>query len=166
VPNPALVLIMTIDNDLRCDGTDPANVAAVGDDLRQALDVITQEAPAAQIVLAGSVRRPAAYVDVLEANPQLPRLRGMGGPCDLFDAAGNRNDAGIATVTGIVDAYEAEMAAACAEYATCDDALESLRSIELDAGSFSQDVFHPSIEGHREIAEAMWPRVAELLGVG
>jgi hypothetical protein len=45
VPAPALVIVQTIDNDIRCDGTDPQNVPVFGASSKDALTAVTQARP-------------------------------------------------------------------------------------------------------------------------
>ena len=59
VPHPALVIISTIDNDIRCDGTDAQHVPEFGVAVKKALDVITLASPDSKILLVGQAGRPS-----------------------------------------------------------------------------------------------------------
>jgi lysophospholipase L1-like esterase len=163
VPNPALVLIMSIDNDLRCDGTDGDNVAPIGESYTALLDEIVAAAPETHIVLLGSPNRPATYVDALIA--QDDALSPDDSICDLFTEDGAANPEGIATLTDIIEAYEAEMDRVCATYAQCTSAIAAAVAAPIGPGSIAEDLQHSSIQGHRELAEAIWPVVEEALGL-
>lgn len=163
VPNPALVILMAVDNDLRCDGTDAENVAPVGESLAAALDVITAEAPEARIVVVGSQNRPAAFADALIAKgePGLPD----GTICSIFGEGGTVNTEGVQTLTAIIEAYEAEMERVCATYEQCTNAIAEAAAAAISADSIAADLQHASIQGHQEIATAVWPVVEEALGL-
>ena len=164
VPNPALVLIQSLDNDIRCDGTDADQVDQLGEDLAAVLDVVTEQAPDATIVFTGSPGGVGDYVAMLESHPHY-EPEGEGGVCDLFDAEGNRHDAGIEALTSIVGAYERELAQVCGRYPQCVDATAAADSWRPTPASFAIDLQHPSVKGHRELAEVIWPAVAAALGL-
>jgi lysophospholipase L1-like esterase len=164
VPNPALVLIMSVDNDIRCDGTDADHVEAVGADLAEVLDVITEAAPEARIVIAGSPNRPATFVDALIAAGVDFQLGS--GMCALITADGSPDVDALRTLTGIIEAYEAEMVRVCATYEQCTSAVAAAAAAApIGPDSIALDRQHSSIQGHPEIAEAIWPVVAEALGL-
>ena len=51
VPTPELAIIQTIDNDIRCDGTDDAHVPEFGAALDDALTIITEASPDTKILV-------------------------------------------------------------------------------------------------------------------
>ena len=58
-PTPALAIISTIDNDIRCDGTDPGNIGRFGMNVEEALEVITTASPDTRILVVGQLGRPS-----------------------------------------------------------------------------------------------------------
>jgi len=60
VPTPALAIIQTIDNDIRCDGTDASHVAEFGAQVANALTVIGDGSPRSHILVLTQGGRPAA----------------------------------------------------------------------------------------------------------
>jgi hypothetical protein len=59
VPTPAFVVVQTIDNDIRCDGTDDAHVPEFGVALANALELVTTASPDARILVVGQLGRPS-----------------------------------------------------------------------------------------------------------
>ena len=58
VPTPALVVVQTIDSDIRCDGTDRTHVTEFGVALADALQVVTTASPDSRILVVGQLGRP------------------------------------------------------------------------------------------------------------
>jgi hypothetical protein len=85
---PELVVIQILDNDIRCDGTDPDNYGPFRATFVQALSILSRGLPNARIYVVSSWGRPASYVEVVKDIPEArPHLTGTG-RCDLLDSAG------------------------------------------------------------------------------
>jgi hypothetical protein len=84
--------------------------------------------------------------------------------CDFFDPSGTLVEEHFATLTSIIDGYEAEQARACAAVSQCatDDRSALAEKIE----DFSSDWNHLNVHGHARAAEIVWPAVAALLKLG
>jgi len=164
VPAPELVLVQTIDNDLRCDGTDAAHVVDFGTSLAFALNAIHARSPRSQIVLVGQ-GDPGAFAAGVAADP-LARSSLQGtGMCDMFDPAGHLVPAHVATLTSIIRSYVAEQSRVCASVPGChDDGGAMARHVDRPA-DISSDHNHLNIAGHAAMAVAMWPAVASALGI-
>lgn len=163
VPEPALVLIKTIDGDIRCDGTDEAHVPGFGADLAAALDVITSSSPASRILVQGQLGRPDGYLALIEDVPEVVASLTGTGPCTFFEPSGEVATERIAELTAIIEAYEAEQARICARYPQCRDD-GGLTATWVDtADKSSSDWNHLSVAGHAAKAELIWPLVADLL---
>ena len=165
VTKPQLVIIETIDNDIRCDGTDQTHIPELGASVAEALKVIIAASPNSKILLVGQFGRPdATYIEQLvAAHPELkPSMQGTG-PCDSFDPSGNINQQGIATLTGIIDAYEAEENRVCAQVPQCanDGGVRKQWVDHLDW--YSSDFGHLNVTGLAHVAEQLWPVVQQLL---
>ena len=66
LPRPALAIIQTFDNDIRCDGTDAAHVPEVGASIAKALEIITAASPDVKILVVGQLGRPSIpFVEAL-----------------------------------------------------------------------------------------------------
>jgi hypothetical protein len=165
VPSPAIAIIQTIDNDIRCDGTDEAHVAEFGQAVKAALDVITAASPQTRILVLSQRGRPANDPMALSDDPAVTaQLRGMG-MCDFFDLDGVYMPDRVATLTEIIEAYEAEQARVCAEVPQCHDDGGALAADVPDLSSISGDGAHGNAKGHARVAELVWPLVADMLGI-
>lgn len=165
VPAPELVLVQTIDNDIRCDGTDAAHVPEFGADLAAALDLVTTDSPESAVLVVSQLGRPASYLRAVPKDPSAAALLGDGdGMCDLLEPDGRTPaTAHVAALTRIIERYEAEQARVCQQFAQChtDDGLLSTY-VDTPAG-LASDLQHLSVAGHAEVAELIWPAVAEIL---
>jgi hypothetical protein len=166
VPNPEIVLIQTIDNDIRCDGSDPENVKVFGGALAEVLQVIVNASPDSHILLVSQQGRPATFAAAVANNALAwPKFVGSG-MCDLFNSDGSINHEHIATLTGIIESYEAEQSRVCATVPQCstDEGVLS-RYIDDLADWVEGDWNHLNVRGQARRAEIIWPVIADLLGV-
>ena len=167
VPVPELVIVQTLDNDIRCDGTDPDNVAPFGATLKQTLQTITDASPNSKIMVVGQLGRPStAFIKLLAAKiPDLPAALTGPGICDFYDETGKLAPARFAALSKIIDDYEAEQARVCATFPNC--ATDGgVRKAYVDTfANFSDDLSHLSIRGQAKEAAIAWPAVADLLGI-
>jgi hypothetical protein len=167
VPAPALVIVQTIDNDIRCDGTDPQNVPVFGASLKDALTSVTQASPDSKILVVGQLGRPsAAFITrLVAAHPEVKADLIGTGVCDFYDQHGKLNPRGFARLTAIIDAYEAEQARVCAHFTQC-HTNGGVRATYPDGWrNFSSDVNHLNVRGQAAEAALIWPVVARILGV-
>ncbi len=167
VPAPALVIIQTIDNDIRCDGSDDARIADFGKAVASALDVITSASPASTILVMSQPGRPENDVAAVAADPALKdRLKPGMGICDTLNPAGAFVPEHIATLRSILEKYEAEQSRACAHVPQCrDDGGEAATNYTTFLADASDDSAHLTVQGLARLAETMWPvgvRVLEL----
>jgi hypothetical protein len=164
VPNPALVIIQTIDNDIRCDGSDEANVSVFGEHLDEALTLITNSSPDSHILVLEQQGRPATYAAMLMDLPE-DNVGGTG-MCDFFDYSGRLVPEALDTLTGIIEAYEAEQARVCATYPQCQTDGGVLKAYVDAVDDYSTlDLNHASVTGLAHKAEMLWPVVADMLGL-
>jgi hypothetical protein len=154
-PPPDIVLVQTVDNDIRCDGTDPDNYAAFGATLKTALEKVATAAPRAQIYVVSVAGTVASAADSISRTPGLAGQNAGNGPCDLIDWVGKVRPAGVAYLQDVVDHYDEQQAAACAAVPTCRFDNGALGDMVVVPADLSDDG-HPSIEGHRRTAEVVW----------
>jgi hypothetical protein len=162
---PELVIVQTIDNDIRCDGTDGANVRAFGATLKSALTFIHVMSPQSQVLLVGQLGRPrVAYVAQLVAtDPGAKSSLTGNGVCDFYDESGRLNRAAFTYLTGVVDSYEAEQTRVCAAVPNCHTD-EGIRAKWLDkVENFTSDWNHLNTTGLAAEAQLTWPVVARVL---
>lgn len=166
VPSPQLVIIATIDNDIRCDGSDPEHVAEFGLDVEEALRLITN-ASNSRILLVEQAGRPSPeFVEQLVAHdPDVKSALTGTGICDFYDPEGNLVEENFETLTGIIEAYEAEQARVCARFPQCETD-GGVRAAYIDTlENFASDWAHFNIRGQAAQAELIWPTVTDLLGL-
>jgi hypothetical protein len=164
VPVPELAIIQTVDNDIRCNAS---NVADVGASLDKALTLIHDRSPKTKILVAGQLGRPdVAYVtSLVAAHPEAKSDLTWDDPCSFFGADGKLRPEGFKNLTAAIDAYEAETARVCAKVQNCasDGGVRKAWRDRLEL--FASDWAHLNAAGQRAEAENTWPAVAKLLGL-
>jgi hypothetical protein len=164
VPFPALLIIQTIDNDIRCDGSDDAHLHEFRASVREAVEMVSEASPKTHVLVVSNFGSPAGYAKSLTADPVA--VAGFAGtdPCSLFAGDGTVNAKGVATLSAIIAKYEAEQVRACEGIALChsdDGALDRYPERLEDLASDRQ---HLLSTGHAELAKAIWPTVEKILG--
>jgi lysophospholipase L1-like esterase len=155
-PTPDLVLVQILDNDMRCDGTDPENYGPFGETVARVLDRLTREIPDVQVFFVSPWADADLWTDWVAGHPDKRRRNSGSGPCAVFDEQGKRSPAGIRSQQQIIDSYRAEIAGACSQHPGCytDEGAElTFVPTDADVGS---DLAHLSIAGHRKYAEIAW----------
>ncbi|MBT2519340.1 hypothetical protein J7E29_18005 [Streptomyces sp. ISL-90] len=167
VPLPSLVIISTIDADIRCDGTDDDHIPEFGQAVTDVLELITTASPESIILIVGQLGRPSVdFVEQLVAHdPSVTASLSGSGPCDFLDAHGNIVPENFATLTDIIDRYEAEETRVCASVQHCytDGGVRAAYVDSLD--NFSSDWNHLNVRGQAAEAELIWPVVESVLGI-
>lgn len=162
LPAPELVILQTIDNDLRCDGTDAAHAAELGEQVRSALELIVERSPNTKVLVVSQVGRPLPHAQMrAAAGTAFP---GAGGECDLFDANGQVAPDGAARLTAIIEGYEQAQREACEQVANCfDDGGAGSSFAERWEYFEGGDENHFNAVGLAALAEHMWPAVQAAL---
>lgn len=167
VPGPALIIIQTIDNDIRCDGTDAANVMAFGATLRHVLKSLTAASPESKILLVGELGRPStSYITRLVVmHPDVKA--GLTGPgiCDFYDERGRLRPDHFRTLTKIIDSYETEQARVCSTVPNCLTDGGVRAAYKDTPANFTSDWNHLNVRGQAHEAKIIWPVVARALGL-
>jgi hypothetical protein len=163
-PLPELFLIQSVDNDMRCDGTDADNYAPFAATLTEVLKKITSGAPKAKILIVSSPWATVQNYGQVAAQLPDPRAANSGtGPCDQFDPSGKPVPAHWRTLEGITLHYLGELKSVCAKFPACqydNDALYHMKITTDD--STASDGFHLTIAGLRKQAALEW----RVLGLG
>jgi hypothetical protein len=166
VPTPALALFMIMDNDIRCDGTDPEHLPEFRAAVRAAVEQVVKVSPKVTVVIASGPGRPAEYAKAIATLRQTPvNLTGTD-PCMMFSANRKVNATEVPRLTSILESYEAELARACDGIPQCHwdgGALARYPGDRLE--DYGNDLGHPSIKGHQHWAEAIWSVVARAMGI-
>lgn len=165
VPAPALVIVQSLDGDIRCDGTDAAHVPEFGMQVAAALELITEASPRSRILVLSQLGDPAAEAQALADDPAAVEALKGEGMCDFFDRDGTYRPDRVAALTAIIEAYEAEQARVCAGFPQCRDDRGEPADVTFDRSRLTDDGNHLNVAGQAHLAELRWPAVAELLGI-
>jgi lysophospholipase L1-like esterase len=154
-PKPQLVLIQTIDNDQKCDGTDAANYEPYRTKLTEVLDTLAKSLPGAQIFIVSQWADVKTYDRVVFAiNPS--HFAGDG-PCETVNPKTMQIDpAKEAYLQGLVDGYWKIVTDVCALYPTCRTDGGAMQHFDLKPEDLSSDRNHLSAAGHAKMAAMVW----------
>lgn len=168
-PLPQVVLVQSIDNDMRCDGTDAANYEPYWLHLLDVLDILTQGAPESQIFFVSQWATVETYDRVVfSLDPD--HLTG-GGPCDTVNPeTGQIDPAKEASLQGLVNDYWTIVTDVCGNYPTCRTDGGAMQGMDLAPEDLSADLNHLSVAGHAKMAaiefEALFGQRLSLVGLG
>ena len=154
-PTPDLVIIQSIDNDIRCDGTDPQNYTPFRHQLTAVMDSVTQDMPDADIFFVSQWATVKEYDRAaVEIDPS--HVTGTG-PCDAIDLETYKlNPKHEKYLQHLVDHYWKIVTAVCAEYPTCRTDKGLMQTMKLDKADLASDVNHLSVVGHHKMAALAW----------
>lgn len=162
VPNPELVIIQSLDNDIRCDGSDALNVSTYGSQVADALALVREASPAAKILIVGQIGRPATAAPAIAKSPSAKIGVTGTGPCDFFDPTGKLVPSKIQFLTKVIEGYEAEQAKACAASPPCRTDEGALAAFVDDPAEIVAG--HFTTKGIARVAATIWPTVEDFLG--
>lgn len=162
---PDLVLMQTMDNDIRCDGTDDGNYRPFGRTLDRALSRIERTMPGARVFLVSQWASVEVWTSWAAHIPAQVQANSGTGPCDVFDAEGRPRPAGIASLEAIVGNYWAQVERACNRHAGCFTDAGALhdRFVPTDADLSTVDYNHLSIAGHAKFAAIAWEALPDAI---
>jgi hypothetical protein len=155
-PVPDLVVIQTLDNDLRCDGTDTANQGPFAQTLDEVLTGVDRLAPLAQVFVVDQWASARTYAEAVQDRPEVVADRSGTGPCDTFTASGEIRPAGVASLVGIVDGYYAQLQRVCSLHARCWTDEGAIRRMPLRPGDLTVDAHHLTVPGLAVMARFVW----------
>jgi hypothetical protein len=104
-PAADVVLVQILDNDMRCDGTDPENYGPFGEAVADVLDRLTRELPGVQVFFVSPWANADLWTDWVAGHPDKRRRNSGTGPCAVFDEQGRRRPEGIRSQQQIIDSY-------------------------------------------------------------
>jgi lysophospholipase L1-like esterase len=155
-PLPDVVIIQTIDNDIRCDGSDADNYAPFGETLDNVLTYMAKTIPDVQFFFVsqwGTVQTSTAlaaqYFGQVTENSSP-------GPCQLFKPDGTVRPAGVRTLQRIVDSYWAQVVKVCAAHPGCYTDGGAEQKLVPTAQDLVSDGNHLSVAGHEKFAAIAW----------
>lgn len=154
-PTADLVLVQSIDNDMRCDGTDSENYEPYRASLTKVLEALTQGMPKARIFFVSQWADVKTYDRVaFSVNPN--HLAGNG-PCDTVDPKTKKIVPARETyLQRIVDDYFGIVTEVCARYPTCKTDAGANQHMDLVAEDLTPDMNHLSVAGHAKMAALEW----------
>jgi hypothetical protein len=150
-PTPVLVLVQSIDNDIRCDGTDAENYEPYRKRLKQVLDILTEGLPDARVFFVSQWADVRTYDKVVQqVDPS--HITGSG-PCDPIAPGSTKIDrAKEAYLQGVVDTYFRIITETCALYPACRTDEGAMQSMALTTEDLASDMNHLSVAGQAKMA--------------
>jgi lysophospholipase L1-like esterase len=155
-PLPDVVIVQTIDNDIRCDGTDAENVKTFGRVLGRMLELVREKVPDVSFFLVSQWATVRTYATWAQSQPAVVAENSGTGPCAFFTPDGELRPAGIRSLQGIVDGYWGAVEKVCAVVPDCWTDRGLLQTMSVTTRDLARDFNHPSIEGHAKIARLAW----------
>jgi lysophospholipase L1-like esterase len=156
-PLPELILIQTVDNDMRCDGTDKQNYKPYGAKLAQILETIAKKAPRAHVFIVSVWGSTQNYAAVIQKMPPAARADKIGtGLCDLLDRSNKIRKSAVAAQDAIIRGYHKQIAITCARFRNCRYDQGALYRMVITKSDLSSDGNHLSVHGQRKMAATAW----------
>ncbi len=156
-PLPDLFMIQEVDNDMKCDGTDPDNYARFATTMSDQLAKITAKAPKATILLVGGPPGTVQNYGTIAAHLPAAKAANTGtGPCDLFSPSGKAVPKHWRYTDQVTRKYHAQLAAVCKKFPKCRYDGGALYRMVISADDLAGDGLHLSIAGHRKQAALEW----------
>ncbi len=88
-PVPDVVLLQTIDNDLKCDGTDRQNQRPFARDLGDVIRTVMEASETVQLFIVSQWATVDEYTAAIDEFPNAVTLNSGTGPCATFRSAGS-----------------------------------------------------------------------------
>jgi lysophospholipase L1-like esterase len=163
-PAPDLVLVQIGFNDPRCDGNDASYYAAFRATFAGELRKLAAGLPQAHLFVVGVTgsHSAASFVKTMEGLSTAARLtHASKSICSVFapvssPSPGQVVPAHLAYFQRTVAGYEAQLAAACAEFAQCRFDGGAAGRFPFTAGDLTSRYDHLSIAGNAKLAAAEW----------
>jgi hypothetical protein len=165
VPTPRLALIQIMDNDIRCDGTDPAHLPEFRAQVRSTVQKLVTASPHITVVLVTGPGRPARWAAAVAKLTKTPQDLIGSSPCVPFSAPHKVNQTELLHLTTLIERYEAELTEACRGIPQCHTDGGAAAHIQDTIEDYGVDLQHNSVVGHAHIAAAVWPVVAQVLAL-
>jgi hypothetical protein len=159
---PDLFIIQSVDNDMKCDGTDEANIPVYGDKMTAVLQSIVDGAPKAKVYVIGTPVTWQNYEDVIAGRPDLVAVNEGDGPCDPFDSTGKERPEALVSGQAITDAYGEALRASCAKFPACTFGGDEMRAMEVVDADIAPDGNHLTISGLNKMAAIAWEHIKDL----
>jgi hypothetical protein len=155
-PTPGVVLVQTVDNDIRCDGADAQNYTPFADKLTTVLQTVVKYAPTAHIYVVSMWATAQAYADAVSKVSTARDTHTGDGPCDLLDESGAIRHQAVVYQQDVMDHYHQQLARVCGAVPACTYDNGELQNYPLVAGDLTPDGNHLTVEGLRKYADLVW----------
>jgi hypothetical protein len=157
-PVPDIVFIVSIDNDVRCDGSDEDNYDDYEAAVTQVVDYLQSSAQGMKIFFSDTPLSVHDYDAVLlKKNGGAAHIRDPGSPCNPIKD-GAVDPAGEAYQQQVYDGYYARLEHICAQRSDCatdQDMLQS-KAFEATPQDISDDLNHFTVSGLAKEAAIVW----------
>ena len=162
-PVPDVVIIQSVDNDIRCDGTDRENLQPYAASLGKVIRSVVDTSERTQVYLVSQWATAANYAAAVEDNPGAVTQLAGSGPCDLFDGQGRLRPAAVHRQQAIVDMYWATVVKTCTRIPRCftDGGVE--QRLVPGPRDITYDFMHLTPAGHRKFAALAWSALPEAI---
>ena len=158
-PVPDIVLVQSIDNDIRCDGTDEQNYDPFEAGITEVLTYLQETAPGIKVFFVDQWTSVKAYDDVVSKLPGGVEHLTDSGPCAVFGADGKRDPKAEAYLQAQVDAYYKRITHVCAQVVGCATDEGMLQELALEAGDLTPDMDHLMPSGQAKMAAIAWEQL-------
>jgi hypothetical protein len=162
-PVPDLVIIQSIDNDIRCDGSDPDNYDDFEETLDEVLTMLEDQTDGAQVFFVDQWTSVKTYTNVIADIPRAVAGNSGTGPCDVFTPDGRRNPEAEAYLQGLVDTYFGLIVDVCSRHVGCYTDDGALQRMPLTRGDLISDLNHLSVQGLHKMAEHAWAALPDAI---
>jgi hypothetical protein len=153
-PVPDLVVIQIMDADMVCPAED-SNYASFRTTFEEALTILTEGAPDADIFVVSQFGSPSNVENVLPTQAEREQIGGTG-PCAFVGPDGAIVPKELQRLEDIIHGYEAQLEAGCDRFDRCHYDDGAFGRIVDRRSYFSSDFNHFSIEGHAKAAAVAW----------
>jgi hypothetical protein len=157
-PVPDIVFIVSMDNDILCDGTDGENYDSYEAEVAEVVDYLQGSAPGLKVFFNETPFSVHQYDAALLTVDGGAEHIDWPGPCDPVTDDGAIDPTGEAYQQQVFDAYYARLQHICAERTDCATDGGALQSEEFTASSkdFTEDLNHLTVSGLAREAAVVW----------
>ena len=151
-PQPELVLIATLDNDITCPAS-ADDFAAYGAGLKDLLNSVSEQMPASRFFIPTQTSTPTHDIEIYSLEERASF--GGTGPCAGLDLEGRLVPKELKRLETAIAGYRAQVSAACAEVDRCHTD-QSGKGWSLKRSDLNDDLNHMNLSGQARWAKHQW----------
>jgi hypothetical protein len=151
-PQPELVLIATLDADIKCPATQ-SDFATYGEAIGTVLENLSTKMPASRFFITTQISTPSR--DAAVYSRQERAIVGGEGPCAFFDFDGNVVPTELKRAETAIAGYKAELTKACSQTDRCSTD-QTGQGFSIRRSDYSDDLNHLSLTGQSRWADHVW----------